>query len=83
MVQEAEWLDRETILRKLPNIDPDEVRDIMERVEEEESSMMGPLMGAAAVAAGEAAPEEAGVDPDNVFGDAHTENSEKNGGDGR
>ena len=28
---------------------------------------MGPLMGAAAVSAGEATPEEAGVDPDNVF----------------
>ena len=83
VVQEAEWLDRETILRKLPNIDPTEVRGIMERVEEEESTMMGPLMGAAAVAAGEAAPEEAGISPDNVFGSARTENSEENGGDGR
>ena len=83
VVQEAEWLDRETILRKLPNIDPDEVRGIMERVEEEESTMMGPLMGAAAVAAGEAAPEEAGVDPGDVFGGPAPEEDEGDEGDGR
>lgn len=68
VVQEAEWLDQETILRKLPNIDPSEVQGIMDRIEDEETSRMGPLMGAAAVSAGEATPQQAGVDPDNVFG---------------
>ena len=68
VVQEAEWLDHETILRKLPNIDPSEVPGILERTEEEESSRMGPLMGAAAVSAGQMTPEEAGVDPKNVVG---------------
>ena len=67
VVQEAEWLDQETILRKLPNIDPSEIPGILERMEDEETTRMGPLMGAAAVSAGEATPEEAGVDPDNVF----------------
>ena len=85
VVQEAEWLDRETILRKLPNVDPDEVPGILERLEEDEASRMGPLMGAAAVAAGEATPEEAGVDPGDVFGKAAPEEGEEeeNGGDGR
>ena len=68
VVQEAEWLDHETILRKLPNIDPSEVPGIIERTDEESSSRMGPLMGAAAVSAGQMTPEEAGVDPDNVVG---------------
>lgn len=68
VVQEAEWLDHETILRKLPNISPDEVPVILDRVEEEQNDRMGTtLMGAAAVTAGVATPEEAGVDPDNVF----------------
>ena len=68
VVQEAQWLDQETILRKLPNIDPGEIEGIMERLEEEEQDRMGSsLMGAAAVSAGVASPEEAGVDPDNVF----------------
>ena len=68
VVQEAEWLDQETILRKLPNIDPAEIPQIMERLEEEQNGRMGTtLMGAAAVTAGVATPEEAGVDPDKVF----------------
>lgn len=67
VVQEAEWLDQETILRKLPNIDASEIPHILEKVNEEDVNRMGPLMGAAAVAAGAATPEEAGVDPDNVF----------------
>ena len=68
VVQEAEWLDHETILRKLPNIDASEVPGIIERTEEESSSRMGPLMGAAAVSAGQMTPEEAGVDPEKVVG---------------
>lgn len=67
VVQEAEWLDHETILKKLPNIDPSEIDQILSRTEEEESSRMGPLMGAAAVTAGQATPQEAGVDPSKVF----------------
>lgn len=80
VVQEAEWLDHETILRKLPNISPDEVPGILEKVQEDESSRMGPLMGAAAVTAGVATPEEAGVDPDNVF-DAGGEGADDEEGD--
>lgn len=35
VVQEAQWLDQETVLRKLPNISPNEVAGIMRRVEDE------------------------------------------------
>ena len=35
VVQEAQWLDHETVLRKLPNISPNEVAGIMRRVEDE------------------------------------------------
>lgn len=70
VVQEAEWLDQETILRKLPNIRPDEVSAILDKLQAEEQDRMGStLMGAAAVTAGVATPEEAGVDPSNVFGE--------------
>lgn len=36
---EADWLDRETILRKLPNITADEVPAILARLEEQEADM--------------------------------------------
>lgn len=36
VVAEAQWLDQETILRKLPNIDPDEVQAILGKALEEE-----------------------------------------------
>lgn len=36
VVAESEWLDHETILRKLPNIDPSEVEAILDRVDKEE-----------------------------------------------
>ena len=35
VVQEAQWLDEETVLRKLPNITPEEVEAILERKDEE------------------------------------------------
>lgn len=35
VVAEAQWLDQETILKKLPNISPDEVQAILQRVDEE------------------------------------------------
>lgn len=31
IVQEAAWLDEETIIKKLPNITPDEIEEIMKR----------------------------------------------------
>lgn len=36
VVAEAEWLDTETILQKLPNITPDEVQEIMKRRDAED-----------------------------------------------
>lgn len=36
---EADWLDRETILSKLPNISADEVQGILKRLDEQEADM--------------------------------------------
>ena len=52
VVAEAQWLDQETILKKLPNISPGEVQAILDRLEDEDEERMGNLMGAAAVSAG-------------------------------
>lgn len=41
IVQEAAWLDQATILRKLPNITPEEASAIMQADEEEEMQRMG------------------------------------------
>lgn len=41
VVQEAQWLDQETILRKLPNVRPDEVPAILDRLTAEERDRMG------------------------------------------
>lgn len=49
---EAQYLDHETVLRKLPNISPGEVPAILQRLEDEDRDRMGNLMGAAAVSAG-------------------------------
>ena len=43
---EAEWLDEETILRKLPNVTPDEVREILSRRNEEDDDRMANVPGA-------------------------------------
>lgn len=43
VVEEAEWLDDETILRKLPNITPDEVAEILKRKDEEAADRMAAL----------------------------------------
>lgn len=48
VVAEAQWLDRETILKKLPNISPDEVKAILDRLDDEDADRMGSLVGAAA-----------------------------------
>lgn len=52
VMAEAQWLDQETILKKLPNISPDEVQAIIDRLDEEDQDRMGNLMGAAAISAG-------------------------------
>ena len=44
VVAEAQWLDHETILRKLPNISPSEVQAIKERLDAEDEERMGGLM---------------------------------------
>ena len=41
LVQEAAWLDEGTILRKLPNVTPDEANAIMTANEEEDIDRMG------------------------------------------
>ena len=41
IVQESQWLDNSTILRKLPNIRPDEVAAILEAMERENISRFG------------------------------------------
>lgn len=41
VVQEAQWLDQETILKKLPNIDPAEVQGIMDRLDAQQLDMSG------------------------------------------
>ena len=58
VVAEAQWLDRETVLRKLPNIAPGEVRAIMDRLDAEDEERMGSLAGAAAATAGVAPAED-------------------------
>ena len=40
VLMEAEYLDRETVLRKLPNVDPEEVPTILQRLDGEESSLV-------------------------------------------
>lgn len=40
VIMEAQWLDRETVLRKLPNITPEEVEAIIERVDGEDYQRM-------------------------------------------
>lgn len=41
VVAEAQWLDQETILKKLPNVSPGEVQAILDRLGEEEQERMG------------------------------------------
>lgn len=46
VVQEAQWLDEETILRKLPNITPDEVEEILRRKDQEDMDRLSSGFGA-------------------------------------
>lgn len=52
VAMEAEWLDEETILRKLPNVTPDEVAEILRRKDEEAADRMAALPPAFAANAG-------------------------------
>lgn len=45
VMSEAQYLDHETVLRKLPNISPGEVPAIMQRLEGEDQARMGGLAG--------------------------------------
>lgn len=51
VAQEAQWLDRETILRKLPNVGADEVDGILERADGEDAERFGVSGGDGAGAA--------------------------------
>ena len=62
---EAEWLDDETILRKLPNVTPDEAAEILERKRREQEERMAALPPALAANATGAA----GADDDSDDGD--------------
>lgn len=66
VVAEAQWLDRETILKKLPNISPSEVQAIKDRLDAEDEERMGSLVGAAAITAG-AMPAEDEDEDDGAF----------------
>ena len=50
VMSEAQYLDHETILRKLPNISPSEVPAIKERLDAEDEGRMGTLVNTAAPA---------------------------------
>lgn len=51
VAQEAQWLDRETVLRKLPNVSPDEVAEILARADGEDAERFGVSGGDGAGAA--------------------------------
>lgn len=67
VVAEAQWLDRETILRKLPNIAPGEVQAIKDRLDAEDEERMGSLTGAAAAITAGVAPAEDEDEDDGAF----------------
>ena len=48
VMSEAQYLDHETILRKLPNISPNEVPAIKERLDAENEDRMGTLVNTTA-----------------------------------
>ena len=41
VAQEAQWLDRETILQKLPNVSPDEIAGILARSDDDDAERFG------------------------------------------
>ena len=61
VMSEAPYLDRETVLRKLPNISPGEVPAIVERLDAEDGERMGTLANAAAPAGGEGGDGDGGM----------------------
>lgn len=50
VAQEAQWLDRETVLRKLPNVSPDEVAEILARSDGDDAERFGVSGGGGAEA---------------------------------
>lgn len=67
---EAEWLDEETILRKLPNVTPDEAAEILERKRQEQEERMAALPPALAVnATGAAGTDDDSDDSDDGDGE--------------
>lgn len=63
VVQEAQWLDEETILRKLPNVSPEEIADILRRKDEEDMERLSsgpadPFGGQGETGQGPEEPEE-------------------------
>ena len=58
VMSEAQYLDHETILRKLPNISPSEVPAIKERLDAEDEGRMGTLANTAAPAGGKGDDED-------------------------
>ena len=77
VVQEAQWLDQETILRKLPNIRPDEVPGIMDRLAEEEQDRMGVAQQIATGQFARSAPGPQEGDPADGFGPGGPEDGEE------
>lgn len=45
VVQEAQWLDEETVLRKLPNVSPEEIADILRRKDQEDMDRLSSGLG--------------------------------------
>ena len=60
VVAEAQWLDQETVLKKLPNIAPSEVQAIMDRLDEEDQDRMGIAQSIAGGTFARQEPEEGG-----------------------
>lgn len=58
LVQEANWLDAGTIIRKLPNVEPEEYQAIIEARENEQIEQMGMMQAMAAAQSGQATGEE-------------------------
>lgn len=60
VVAEAQWLDQETVLKKLPNIAPSEVQAILDRLDEEDQDRMGIAQSIAGGTFARQEPEEEG-----------------------
>ena len=61
VMSEAPSLDHETVLRKLPNISPNEVPAIKERLDAENEERMGTLVNATAPASDDGDDDDDGM----------------------